>query len=276
MQSVRRLGNRVHLAVVDNNSSDDTIKLLRTTYNNIITHLHLSDENLGFGRAHNLVFNQPYATNYRYYLLLNQDAALPVRSLEVLWEQANFHGDFGVISPVHYFSEGKLDIRFRNYLNAGVQVGLDMLEVPFVNAAIWLLRREVVNKIGGFNPIFPHYGEDYNYLERMKMTGFRVGILTHALAFHYREQVPIPARYNRDPYHQWLTGLNRLVHPGLPPWRALGAVLSDYLPLVSHHLYKGNYKLAGVHTQYLVKLLIDVPRIWKHRKVRIGVPLSDQ
>ena len=37
-------------------------------------------------------------------------------------------------------------------------------ELPFINAAAWLLTRKCLEKVGGFDPLFFHYGEDLNFL----------------------------------------------------------------------------------------------------------------
>ena len=40
-------------------------------------------------------------------------------------------------------------------------------EVDFVNAAAWLLSRECIDKVGLFDSLFFHYGEDVNYCQRL-------------------------------------------------------------------------------------------------------------
>lgn len=271
MESVRALGDRVDVAVVDNASTDGTRTLLSGTYRSVITHLHPLQDNLGFGRAHNFVFAQPYAANYTHFLLLNQDAALSADAFAGLRRWSDRHPEFGVLSPVHYYSAEQIDLRFASYLTQTTPVADGLAEAEFVNAAIWLIRREVIDAIGGFNPVFPHYGEDYNFLERAKLAGFRVGIATALRGYHYRRQDPIPDRYDRLPYHQWLTGLNRLVHPGIPVWRALAGIAQDYLPLLLHLVSRGRWERVREHGGYLLRLLGSLPTVGRYRRLRIAV-----
>ena len=42
----------------------------------------------------------------------------------------------------------------------------DVYEVKFVQAAHWLISRECLERVGGFSPSFPHYGEDNNFCNR--------------------------------------------------------------------------------------------------------------
>ena len=61
-------------------------------------------------------------------------------------------------------------------------------EVPFVNAACWLLSVDCVNVVGGFDTLlFQHFGEDNNYCQRMKYHGWRIIINMHCTICHDRE-----------------------------------------------------------------------------------------
>ena len=59
--------------------------------------------------------------------------------------------------------------------------------VTYVNAACWLMPIEVVKKIGGFNPLFYHYSEDDNYLNRLQYHHIPVLVVTNAFIYHDRE-----------------------------------------------------------------------------------------
>ncbi len=65
---------------------------------------------------------------------------------------------------------------------------MSLLNTEFVNAAIWLLSKNCIETVGGFNPCYFHYGEDDNYLERVKYHNLKIGILTTAFAVHDREE----------------------------------------------------------------------------------------
>ena len=60
----------------------------------------------------------------------------------------------------------------------------DVYETKYVNAAAWLIPRNVLTKVGGFDPLFFHYGEDDNYLNRVIYHGFKVGICPHSRIVH--------------------------------------------------------------------------------------------
>ena len=277
--AVRAMGALADLAVVDNNSKDKTRERLATEYRDLITHYFPLAENVGFGRAHNLVFSQPFVKAYNYYLLLNQDAEIDRSALLNLIALADRHTTYGVISPLHYRNEENLDIAFAGYYQ-GDPKGRnlpDLMPVSMVNAAIWLLRKSVVEDIGYFNPVFPHYAEDVNYLTRIHLAGYRVGIATGVRGYHYRTSAPPPDRLLQTPYRFWTIGLLRMVDPRLSTLRALIQTVYDYFRLCSQLILSGKWKLTLAHLGYLFRIIKAVPTYGANRKIRIfHTGLNDQ
>ncbi len=62
----------------------------------------------------------------------------------------------------------------------------NIYEVSFVMAAHWLITKKCIETVGGFSPIFYHYGEDDNYINRTYYWKMKVGIVPSALAVHDR------------------------------------------------------------------------------------------
>jgi GT2 family glycosyltransferase len=54
----------------------------------------------------------------------------------------------------------------------------------YINAAGWLLPKNTLNTIGGFDPIFYHYEEDDDYLNRVLYHGLKVGFVPAARMVH--------------------------------------------------------------------------------------------
>ena len=266
MGAVRALQPRVDLAVVDNASTDATRALLQA-YAPFITYYYPLKSNVGFGKAHNLVFSQPTLANYDYVFLLNQDAYLDRPALDRLIELADAHPHYGVISPVHYRSAEELDIRFASYL--GGHQDAPLVEVTMANAALWLLRRAVIDDIGYFNPIFPHYGEDVNYLARLRQAGYRVGVAPQVRGYHYRPATPLTPRLDQSPYQFWVIGLLRFVDPDKSTLTALRQTLYDYFRLLGTLLLRGRLRDIWQHGRYLLRTLADLPRYPSYRKLRI-------
>lgn len=185
------------LIVVDNNSTDGTVAYIRDNFPN--THLIPQSKNLGFGQANNLGIRHALEQGAEYVFLLNQDAYLQTECIEALIEVQKQNLAFGILSPIHLNGKGtKLDQNFSNYVahknNAEfysdfvLKKSLQQIyEVPFVNAAGWLLSKQILETVGGFDPMFFHYGEDDNYCQRAEYHGFKVGVVPTAFLLHDRE-----------------------------------------------------------------------------------------
>ncbi|MDD4727671.1 MAG: glycosyltransferase family 2 protein [Dysgonamonadaceae bacterium] len=177
--------------VIDNNSSDNTVERIQKNYPQVI--LIQNKENLGFGKANNVGLTYALQNNFDYAFLLNQDTWIEKDMLEKLIVASETSPNFGIISPVHLSSDGtSLDHGFADYskkesIEQLPQSSTQLVELPFVNAAFWLLPIKTVKEIGGFCPLFYHYGEDRNYILRATFHGYKVGYLPNAFATHDRQ-----------------------------------------------------------------------------------------
>ncbi len=184
------------IIVVDNNSSDNTVSFIKKNYPNV--HLISQSKNLGFGKANNIGMSYALKQNCEYVFLLNQDAYLKPYTIEKLVDIHKKYPAYAILSPIHINKdENKLDRNFsyyisfdRNpflYFDSITQNLKEVYEVPFVNAAAWLLPKNTLNTIGGFDPIFFHYGEDDNYCQRVLYHKLKIGIVPDAFVIHDRK-----------------------------------------------------------------------------------------
>lgn len=183
--------------IVDNNSTDETVEFIKSNYPEII--LLKQDRNLGFGKANNIGISYALKLGAEYVFLLNQDAYLQRNCIEGLIDVHKKDNDFGVISPFHLNGAGtNLDERFSHYINYNSNPLIlgdyilnnklrKVYEVPFVNAAGWLVTKKCLEIVGGFDPIFFHYGEDSNYCQRAMYFGFKIGVVPRFFIHHDRQ-----------------------------------------------------------------------------------------
>lgn len=190
------------LIIVDNASTDQTVDYIKTNYPEIT--LLPQSENLGFGQSNNIGISLALSKGADYVFLLNQDAYLQKGCIEKVVAVQKENSDFGILSPIHLNGKGnRLDRNFSNYV--GFERNADfysdyvlkkslqeVYEVPFVNAAGWLLSRDILETVGGFDPIFFHYGEDDNYCQRARYHDFKIGVVSSAFLNHDREDRVIP------------------------------------------------------------------------------------
>ena len=178
--------------VIDNCSQDSTVQLIRNR-GDILT-LRL-ERNLGFGRANNLGIAKALEVGANFVMLVNQDARVAPEMLEQLVLTAHENPDYGVFSPIHRTYDGQqMDGPFATYVKQTApeffaDLSMERMQpiypVYFVPAALWLLRREAIEDVGGFDPAFFMYGEDDDLVQRFSHTRWKVGIVPQATGFHW-------------------------------------------------------------------------------------------
>lgn len=168
--------------IIDNDSKDDTVSLIKGKYPHV--HLTQSSDNLGFGKANNLLLSEAITQDMDYVFLLNQDAYFIEDCIDELLVNAPQSGG-SILSPVHVKKDEKtLDEGFAVYTLNGV----NYKQPEFINAAGWLMPLELIKHVGGFSPLFFHYGEDRDYANRMKYNGYSFRVVKNAKLVHNREQ----------------------------------------------------------------------------------------
>lgn len=186
-----------NVVVVDNKSSDETVNFIKVNYPEVT--LLQQTKNLGFGQANNIGISYALKQGADYVFLLNQDAYLEKDTIEKLIAVHKKDDNFGILSPIHLNGTGdRLDKNFSHYVNyhANPNFYSDFIlkktlpivyEVPFVNAAGWLISKKCLETVGGFDSVFFHYGEDDNYCQRVSFHGFKIGVAPQVFLKHDRE-----------------------------------------------------------------------------------------
>ena len=211
LNSLLKSDVKLDIVVVDNGSNDGGKEYIKKHYKFI--HLIELEQNLGFGAANNVGLKFSIKHGADYYFLLNQDAYVIEDTISKLVQKSsNSSIKFGIVSPLHLNGNGTaLDYEFSKYISAPNCPDLisdklvgnlsdKIYEIEFVNAACWLLTKECVRNVGGFSPVFFHYGEDNNYVDRIKYHGFKVGVYPETVVLHDRENRTENLYFDADEY----------------------------------------------------------------------------
>ena len=211
--SLRRSEYPTDVYLVDNSSTDGTPEYVREHYPEVI--LHESSENLGFGKANNQGLKYALTNGYDYAYLLNQDAWVQPETLGHLVDAMESNQEYGVLSPVQMnASMQHPDAAFEEKCLKGPLSGYEsgtVYQVPFVMAAHWMISRRALEEVGGFSPVFYHYGEDDNYLDRVKFKGMKVGFLAGTYAVHDRESRVLTKSFRMR--RKYIMALSRISNP---------------------------------------------------------------
>lgn len=255
LESLRHSDFPADVIVIDNASKDRTVRRMKEDYPEI--RLIESTENLGFGKANNIGMKIAVEEGYEYVFLMNQDAWIAPDTIGTLVRLSKEHPEYGILSPVHLTGKGdRPDPGFSHYVLTNEISGLpdnEVNTVPFVNAAFWLIPTRILRKIGGFCPLFYHYGEDKDFMNRLHYHRYQAGYSPKAFGNHDREYRPVTDEgFLRSEYVYHLAEYANINYTWI---EAFGySVLATFKKAVTA-LLKGNFKRCKEYICMTFRLL---------------------
>lgn len=153
-------------------------------------------ENIGFGRAHNTGFRE---SRGEYILFLNPDTIILPRALEEMLDIFKKDEKIGIIGPLLIDSHGMIQpdcfgirrtpvstIKAKFFAQKNIQTNRlkDIFEVDWISGGAMLVRRDVFQKVGGFDEKYFMYFEDVDLCWRVKELGYRIVVGSKARVFH--------------------------------------------------------------------------------------------
>ena len=204
----------VDIIVVDNNSTDKTIEMLKNFQHDTLRIIE-NKENLGLSKANNLAIKKFLEEGKEYVLILNPDTLISKNLVTDLVGVMEKDPQIGVASPKIYFAPGyefhkdrytkaqlgkvfwyaggKID--WKNVLNSHrgvdqVDTGQyeDITDTDFVSGCAMFVHHKVFEKIGYLDEDLAMYLEDADFSLRAKRAGFRVVYSPVAAVWHKNAQ----------------------------------------------------------------------------------------
>jgi GT2 family glycosyltransferase len=189
--------------VVDNGSHDGSAELVHCEWPNV--ELVVLPENRGFAVANNLGF---YRARGRYVLLLNSDTIVLPTTLSGLVDVLDNYPEVGCVGARHLNADGSLqrsidspgllnEFFFNSELHR-LRIFHPFLRRRFewwgphdepcrpgwVNGACMMVRRDVIDDIGGLDENFFIYAEEVDWCHRMREVGWQVHFTPAAEVVH--------------------------------------------------------------------------------------------
>jgi len=172
------------IVLVDNGSTDGSPDRIKNKFPGVT--LLKNKANLGFAEGNNVGIRHLQKTGADYFLLLNNDTVVSDNFLSRLIDEAERRPECGILGPkiVYYDSPGVIW-----YAGGGVSrltgrtyhFGLrkpdssaydSVRRVDFVTGCAMLIKRRVVDEIGGLDPDFFNSHEDVDFCLRARGRGF--------------------------------------------------------------------------------------------------------
>ena len=183
------------IIAVDNGSTDGSQETIKNSYPEVI--VAENKENLGYAEGNNVGIKYALKHGADYVFILNNDTIADTEALYFLIDEAEKNRNIGIVGPkIYYYEEssriqstgGALNGNF-NPLHRGFKETdkgqfEDVKEVDFVSGSAMLIKREVFEKIGFFDPDFFMYWEETDFCYRARKQGFRVIVVPQAKIWH--------------------------------------------------------------------------------------------
>lgn len=241
----------------DNDSTDGSADFVKAHYPK--AKLVRSAENLGFSRPNNLGMQWAIDHGYDYVYLMNSDAWLEAGALEKLVTASEAHPQYGVLSPLQ-MTDGYKELDKQFAKRCPVVAGHDVYDVRRVMAAHWLVPVAVIKRIGFFaEDLFPHWGQDDEWCQRLYFYGLKVGVVEEARGVHDRacRQDPVETLVKRNYY----TGsLVRLCNPAR-------SIFLTFLFILPFTFVKALKYRSLLPFKYFRQLVQNLPLVRAHRSL---------
>lgn len=196
--------NALEIFVVDNNSADDSVEMVRTNFKQI--HLIENKENRGFAAANNQAYR--LATG-KYILLLNPDAFVKPGAIDTVISFMESHQDCGLCGARLENLDGELDPSARRFPNSIYKLftlsGLSdkypsskvfgrgdfkyfdhnsIMEVDWVPGTFTVYRSEMLKETGLFDERFFIYYEETDLCFTAKKSGWKIYFVPDSKVIH--------------------------------------------------------------------------------------------
>lgn len=204
--------------VVDNNSADSTSEMVKEEFSRV--KLIENRENLGFARANN---QGARIAQGKYLLFLNSDTIVKGESLDKVVEYLDKHPKIAVLGPKLILPDGSEQLWaygpemtlwqvIKNHLKRPSFIhrpslrkrggGSSIIQTDWVSGAALFVRRDIFEKVRGFDENFFMYFEDQDLCKRVRGLGYEVAYWPEAEIIHLGGKSIAKNRQRKKIYYQ--------------------------------------------------------------------------
>lgn len=197
------------IIVVDNASSDDSIKAISQDYPKVT--LIANKENVGFSEGNNIGIRYALSHGSDFVLILNSDTIVDKDMIEELLTVSTSDKKIAVVAPKIYFAKGyefhknrykKNDLGKVIWYAGGIidwnniighHLGVDEVdhgqydkkeETEYASGCCMLVKKEVFKEIGLFDSKYFLYYEDSDFCKKVKDAGYKIMYQPKAILWH--------------------------------------------------------------------------------------------
>ncbi len=198
----------IELHIVDNSPTE----ALKSSLLDLPIQYHFYGSNAGYGRGHNKALE--VCSDSKYHVILNPDIIIAPSTIETLTAFMDENTDIGMVCPKVLSPD-----RTRQHLNKRYPTIFDLFirrfipstlaslfrkrldryemkdkcddstyDVESMTGAFMFCRKDVIKKLGGFDPRYFMYFEDFDLSRKFQMLGYRTVYYPHATVTHLWER----------------------------------------------------------------------------------------
>lgn len=263
--------------VLDNASSDGSATAIQAEFPDV--QILALERNLGYAGNNNVGIDAAMEIGAEWVFVLNEDTTLAPDCLEQMMAVAQANPQAGIIGPlVYHFDEptvvqsagGSLDSRWRSK-HIG-QNDPDCGQYTTVQAVDWisgcaiLVRRQVIEQVGGLDERFFYYWEETDWCRRAAEAGWTILLAPQARLWHKGVQ----RNYQPSPNVTYYATRNRLLflRKHAAPASVWGAVMFDNLRTLASWTIRPKWRAMRGHRDALWQGMRDYfGSHWGMRKV---------
>jgi GT2 family glycosyltransferase len=205
LDSMSKDHEKFEIWVVDNNSGDESVEMLRTRFPYV--KVIANDDNLGFSKACNQAIPD---SKGQYVLLLNPDTEIEPDAVTILAQFLDTHPECGAVGPKVLNSDGSLQLACRRafpspaaafyritYLsrifpnnptfsqyNFSSADPNEQLEVDALSGSCMMVRRQAIDQVGLLDEDIFMFGEDIDWCWRIKQAKWKVFYVPESVIYH--------------------------------------------------------------------------------------------
>lgn len=262
---------KTEIIIVDNASDDGSVEFLREKYPHVT--LIENKSNLGFGKANNIGLK---AATGKFILLLNPDTIVAEGTFVKMIEFFNTTPESGLAGCKILNPDGTLQLPCRRsfpgpWTSFTKVTGLSTLfpkskifarynltyldenqtyEVDAISGSFMMMRKEVYDKVGGFDEQFFMYGEDLDLCYRIQKAGYKVYYVHSTQIIHYKGEST--KRSSLDETKVFYNAMHLFVRKHLSTSFLVEIILQSAIIIRKFFAYIGKIKLI------LAAMIIDL------------------
>lgn len=180
------------IIVVDNNSTDKSMELLKKYNDNRIIKIY-NNENLGVAEGNNIGIKKSLELSCTHTLLLNNDTVIQPNTLESL---INTGKKYQVVSPKIYFYDtnkiwysggylSKFKVNSKHYYYEKTDNNIIYKEeYDYAPTCCMLIENKIFNKVGLMDKNYFLYYDDTDFCTRLKLNNIKIGLDINTVIYH--------------------------------------------------------------------------------------------